>query len=299
MARKKKQDAEDLELELELEPTEIDGSEDGDEESEEEVEEIEESEEAEVEASVDEDEEEVAKPKRKRRASKKAKAVAKADDESEESLEVEAVEEEPKAKPARKSKKAQKIEAVPVETVSTEAVPAGGQPAVAAATGVVAVPAPVESDAKAIEQIAALVKQWEQSNAALASQLEKLNHKIPSPTIKAATSWAPLARIAVGASAASVLLAILSLVFSHNVRQQVLQAATQPAPSAIVHKTESVRAERVSQSAPRTTPQDAALESLARKARQEQAELAMAVKKPRTIPAPVASKASRIQKRRK
>ena len=155
------------------------------------------------------------------------------EDESEEEM---VLAEEPKArKPrARRAKKAKEpkldsrevtIEAAPVATTAAPA---------KEVTPVVEAP---KAD-PALDQIAVLIKQWETSNAALAAQMEKLNQKIPSPTVKAAMSWAPLARVAVGASAISMVLAALSLVFSTSVRQQLLQAsnAADQNPAAITRK---------------------------------------------------------------
>lgn len=197
-----------------------------------------------------------------------------ADDESEEISEEESEEEmvlaeEPKArKPrARRAKKAKepKVEA---REVAFEAAPAKETTPVKEAA-----PAPeVAKQDPALDQIAVLIKQWETSNAALAAQMEKLNQKIPSPTVKAAMSWAPLARVAVGASAISVVLAALSLVFSTSVRQQLLQAsnAADQNPATITRKAEvPVPAGRQHYS-----QEDLALAQIAAKARAEQAELA-------------------------
>jgi hypothetical protein len=196
---------------------------------------------------------------------------------SEEESEVEMVlAEEPKArKPrARRAKKAKEpklearevaFEAEPVAAPAKEAVPAKDVTPIA----------PIADAPKAdpaLDQIAVLIKQWETSNAALAAQMEKLNQKIPSPTVKAAMSWAPLARVAVGASGISVVLAALSLVFSTSVRQQLLQASNtaDQNPAAITRKAEvPVPAARQHYS-----QEDLALAQIAAKARAEQAELA-------------------------
>jgi hypothetical protein len=234
MARKKKNEEE---LELELEPTEID-------------------------EEIDED----------------------ADDESEDISEEESEEEmvlaeEPKArKPrARRAKKAKepKLEAREVAFAAAPVAAAAKEAAPAKEATPAKDTAPATEVAKqdpALDQIAVLIKQWETSNAALAAQMEKLNQKIPSPTLKAAMSWAPLARVAVGASAISVVLAALSLVFSTSVRQQLLQAsnAADQNPAAINRKAEVA----VPSARPHYSQEDLALAQIAAKARAEQAELA-------------------------
>jgi hypothetical protein len=197
------------------------------------------------------------------------------EDESEEISEEESEEEmvlapEPKARKPR-ARRAKKPKEPKLETreVAPEAAP------VAVAAAPVKDAAPIADAPKAdpaLDQIAVLIKQWETSNAALAAQMEKLNQKIPSPTVKAAMSWAPLARVAVGASAISVVLAALSLVFSTSVRQQLLQASNvaDQNPAAITRKAEvpaPASRQHISQ-------EDLALAQIAAKARAEQAELA-------------------------
>lgn len=196
------------------------------------------------------------------------------EDESEEISEEESEEEmvlaaEPKARKPR-ARRAKKPKEPKLETreVALEAAPV----AVAAPLKDTAPVAEAPKADPALDQIAVLIKQWETSNAALAAQMEKLNQKIPSPTVKAAMSWAPLARVAVGASAISVVLAALSLVFSTSVRQQLLQAssAADQNPAAITRKAEvpaPVSRQHISQ-------EDLALAQIAAKARAEQAELA-------------------------
>lgn len=172
----------------------------------------------------------------------------------------------PRARRAKKAKEPQ----LESREVAVEAESAPAKEAAAAKDA-----APVTEVAKqdpALDQIALLIKQWETSNAALAAQMEKLNQKIPSPTVKAAMSWAPLARVAVGASAISVVLAALSLVFSTSVRQQLLQAssAADQNPAVMARKAETpVPAPRQHYS-----QEDLALAQIAAKARAEQAELA-------------------------